>query len=206
MKVVHLDEIEPTPIAGVNWKPLRATLGVRAFGINAYTAEPGELVVEEHTEERNRHEEVYVVISGRATFTVDGKEVDAPAGTVVFLDDPAHHRSARAEEPGTAVLAVGGRPGEAYEILPWEYGFRAYRAKLQGRMDEARSIAEEGLAAHPENPGMLFALACAEAHAGERDAALRHLNDAVERGPHVRDWLAREETLDPIRDDPRFPA
>ena len=44
MKVVGLGEIEPTSVAGVNWRPLRATLGIQAFGINAYTAGPGETV------------------------------------------------------------------------------------------------------------------------------------------------------------------
>ena len=59
-----------------------------AFGINAYTAvNAGDEVVEEHTEEQLGHEEIYFVHTGHAVFTVDGEEVDAPAGTIVYLDD-----------------------------------------------------------------------------------------------------------------------
>jgi len=53
-------------------------------------------------------------------FTVDGQDVDAPAGTLVFVRDPALIRSARATVDGTAILAVGGRPGVAYELSRWE--------------------------------------------------------------------------------------
>jgi mannose-6-phosphate isomerase-like protein (cupin superfamily) len=52
-------------------------------------------VVEEHDdtgEGAGHHEEVYVVVTGHATFTVDGNEVDAPIGTCVFLADPEERR------------------------------------------------------------------------------------------------------------------
>jgi hypothetical protein len=47
----------------------------------------------------------YVVLSGRARFTLDGVALDAPAGTLVFLPDPATRRHAVAEQAGAA-LAV----------------------------------------------------------------------------------------------------
>src|SRR3954454_16282113 len=120
-QVVKLDEIEPIWVAGVHWKPLRRALGIDAFGINAYTAAAaGEHVVEEHTEESLGHQEVYVVSSGHATFTLDGAEIDAPQGTVVFLRDPAVRRAAVALEAGTTVLAIGGVPG-VHSPSAWEW-------------------------------------------------------------------------------------
>ncbi len=115
---VRLDEIEP--IAVVNgtllWRPVRRTLDIGAFGINAYVApNAGDDVVEEHTERSLGHEEVYVVLAGRATFTLDDETVDAPAGTVVFIRDVDVKRHARAEEPGTSVLAIGGPRDAVYE-------------------------------------------------------------------------------------------
>jgi len=85
VKTLRIDDVEGIPVFGtLVWKPIRRTLGVTAFGINAYTAaNAGDEVVEEHTEEPLGHEEIYAVIRGRATFTVDGEEVDAPAGTLV---------------------------------------------------------------------------------------------------------------------------
>ena len=116
-RVISIDEVESLPVLGgeLQWHPLRHTLGIRAFGMNAYTAaKAGDLVVEEHDEGSLGHEEVYVVLAGRATFTLDGEEFDAPAGTVVHLADPKVTRVARAVEDGTRVLAVGGPPDAAF--------------------------------------------------------------------------------------------
>jgi hypothetical protein len=60
------------------------------------------------------------VMSGHAVFSVDGETVDAPAGTLVFVRDPSLIRSARATVDGTAILAIGARPGVPYEISRWE--------------------------------------------------------------------------------------
>jgi hypothetical protein len=157
VKTIHLDEIDATRIGSSLWKPIRSTLGILAFGINAYVAErAGDTLFDEHDETETgaggqRHEELYFVASGRATFYAGDEELDAPAGRLVFFDDPAERREARAAEPATTVLAIGGPVGEAYEVAPWEYWFRAERARLRGDSTEARRIAEEGLARHPHD-------------------------------------------------------
>src|SRR6478736_3971245 len=81
------------------WAPLRRHFGVTAFGINAWTAaEAGGTLVGEHDETRSGHEELYVVLTGRATFTVAGETLEAVPGTVVFVRDPATKRTAVARE------------------------------------------------------------------------------------------------------------
>jgi mannose-6-phosphate isomerase-like protein (cupin superfamily) len=65
-------------------------------------------------------EELYVVLRGRATFTLDGREVDGPAGTLVYVHDPAVARMAVPAEPDTAVLAISGTPGLEYRVATWE--------------------------------------------------------------------------------------
>jgi quercetin dioxygenase-like cupin family protein len=60
------------------------------------------------------------VLSGRATFTVGGYSVDAPAGTFVHLPDPTVKRGAIGEEAGTTVLAMGATRGRPFEVSPWE--------------------------------------------------------------------------------------
>ena len=107
------------------WKPLRHHFGVRAFGINAWiAAAAGAEVVEDHDELQPDgaagHEELYAVASGRATFTVAGERLDAPAGTIVFVKDPAINRKAIAEEDGTTVITIGGWPDRAFEPSEWE--------------------------------------------------------------------------------------
>jgi quercetin dioxygenase-like cupin family protein len=207
VKTIRLDEIESINVFGtLHWKPVRKTLGVTAFGMNAYTAESaGDEVVEKHDESRLGHEEVYVVISGHAVFTVDGETIDAPAGTLVYLDDPKQERSALAQEAGTTVLAVGGVPGK-HEISAWEYFFPAAPYARAGDWHRAKEIVEAGLAEKPGHPALLYNLACYEARLGERDQALEHLTDAVTKDERVREWAATDDDLDSIRDDSRFPA
>ena len=210
MKVVRIQEIEPISVVGgeLQWRPLRRTLGIEAFGINAYTANAGELVVEEHDETgagAGHHEELYVVVTGRATFTVDGEEIDAPVGTCVFLDDPKERRGARAMEDGTTVLAIGGVRGEPFKISPWEFAFAGSPAYDAKRYEEAKALLVEGLEVHPGNTSLLYNLACMEALLGERDAALEHLSQA-KSNPRVREWAATDSDLDSLRDDPRFSA
>src|SRR5262249_30367482 len=148
---VRLDEIEPISVAGgLQWRPVRRSLGIEAFGINAYVAPAaGDGVVEKQSEGRLRHEEGYVVLDGGATFTLDDETVDAPAGTLVFIRDPEVTRHARAEEPGTAVLAIGGKPGEAYSPSPWEWYFYAERFRPSEDWDGAIAFLEEGAQHHP---------------------------------------------------------
>jgi hypothetical protein len=105
---------------------VRRHFDVRAFGVNGITGNAGDEMVEPHHEaddEINRtdgHEELFAVMSGHAVFSVAGETVDAPAGTLVFVRDPALIRSARATADGTTILAVGARPGAPYEISRWE--------------------------------------------------------------------------------------
>jgi tetratricopeptide (TPR) repeat protein len=198
-QALRLDDIEPIAVAGVNWRPLRRTLGVRAFGINAYVAkEAGENVVEEHTEGL-RHEEVYIVLSGRATFTLDGTTHHAPKGTVVYVRDPEMRRHARADVAGTTVLAIGGRPGEPYAPSAWEWTFYAQRYRDAGDWEAAMASLEDGVEAYPDNPGLLYNLACFEALAGRQDDALEHLRASLELDPSQRDWALQDEDLASLR-------
>jgi hypothetical protein len=109
---------------GADWLPLRADLGVGAFGLNAWRAGKGQEVIERHDEldpsGGGVDQEVYVVLEGAARFTVGGDDIPAPAGTVVFVEDPALERVAIAEEDGTLVLAIGAERGKAFEPSAWE--------------------------------------------------------------------------------------
>jgi tetratricopeptide (TPR) repeat protein len=189
---------------------LRRPLAISAFGINAYWAEQaGDELIEEHDElgsGAGGHEEVYVVIGGAARFTVASEEFDAPPGTVVFVRDAAARRAAIATEANTTALAVGGVPGRPYEISPWEWVAEAIPAWQSGDYPTARRLIEDGLREHPENPSLLYDLACLEALQGDREAALGHLARAVELKPGYAKDAQQEEDFASIRSDPRFPA
>ena len=207
-QALRLDEIEPIPVVNgtLLWKPVRRTLDVGAFGINAYVApNAGDDVVEEHTESTLGHEEVYVVLSGRATFTLDDETLDAPAGTVIFVRDPLIKRHARAEEPDTQVLAVGGPRDEAYEPSPWEDVFAAEPLRTAGDYEGYASALERALEQRPNHPGTLYNLACAESLAGRTGPALEHLRRAVELRPELAKWAEEDEDLVPLRGHPGWP-
>ncbi len=208
-ETAHLDELARLK-GEFDTIPIRIPLGITAFGVNAYgSGEAGGHVIEEHDElgaGAGRHEELYVVLSGRARFTVAGEELDAPAGTLVFVRDPAARRGATALEPDTTVLVVGGTAGKAFEPSPWESWLEArpfYDAK---DFESAAGVMAGALEAHPDNPNVLYNLACCEALASRRDDALTHLARAAELDPRVRVWAATDADLDPIRSDERFPA
>jgi len=210
VRTVLLEDVAGIPVEGQNglvWKPVRACLGIQAFGINAYTAsEAGEQVVEEHDElggGAGKHEELYVVVNGSARFTVDGATFEAPAGTCVFLDDPGERRAAVALEAGTTVLAIGGERGQPFRVSPWEFNFRAAAAPTPA---EARAIVEEGLAEYPGKGALLYNLACYEALDGAREVALEHIRAAVEEDPKLLAYTATDADLESIRSDPRFPT
>jgi hypothetical protein len=210
VRVARIREIEPIPVVGgeLQWRPMRRTLGIEAFGINAYTAGAGELVVEGHDETgagAGHHEELYVVVTGHATFTVDGEEIDAPVGTCVFLDDAKERRGARAVEDGTTVLAIGGERGAAFKVSPWEFAFAGVPAQEAKRYDEAIALLREGLELHPGNASLLYNLACAEALSDDHDTALEHLAGAA-TNPRFRNFAEEDPDFDSLRDDPRFIA
>jgi quercetin dioxygenase-like cupin family protein len=205
-KIVHLDEIESIPGPGsLTWRPVRLTLGIRAFGCNAYTAgEAGQDVVEPHTEDpKLAHQELYFVAAGRATFTIDSREYDAPAGTYVFVPDPASHRHAVAAEAGTTVLSFGGPP--SFTPSAWEWAFLA-GSLIRTDPERARGILTEGLQSHPESASLHYGLACLEAVGGQRDAALASLRRALELRTEVTEWAREDRDFESLQSDPEFRA
>lgn len=206
-EIRRLDELDAIEVTGadITWRPVRRALGIRAFGINAYSADAvGANVVEEHTEEGLGHEEVYLVVSGRATFKLDDDHVEAPAGTLVYVRDPATRRHAVAAERDTIVLAVGGKPGEAYQPSAWEAWFAAAPHRERGEWDEALAILHEALEQQPDHGALLYNVACYEALAGRRDDALEHLRQAVAQSERWAAHAREDEDFESLRDDPEF--
>jgi quercetin dioxygenase-like cupin family protein len=204
-EVAHVDELEEFPVnqGEFVWRPVRLRFGISAFGTNAYTAKAGQRVVEDHREQ-DGHEEMYVVLRGRATFDLGDEQVDAPAGTIVFVR-PGTRRGAIAVEDDTAVLAVGAKAGVVFEPSPWEETFVAFSYLDAGDAVRAREVMERAIAAHPNAWQGYYNAACLEARAGDRDRALRHLERAAELEPdQVRKIAAEDEDFDSLRDDSRF--
>ena len=95
---------------------IRRHFGIQGFGVRANRSVGDGHVVGEHDElglGASGQEELYLVLSGKATFNVDGEPIYATTSTMAFVGDPAAKRSAIAKEEGTTILAIGGTPGKA---------------------------------------------------------------------------------------------
>jgi tetratricopeptide (TPR) repeat protein len=211
--VTRLREIPPAASEErPTWYPIRTELGIAAFGINAWEAtSDGQEVIGEHDEvEENehpasRHEELYLVANGHATFTVAGDEIDAPAGTLVFVRDPAAKRKAVAKETGTTILAIGGPRGEAFAPSGWEGGAEVLRCWTTGDWERAIALLRKRNAEVPGKASVLYNLACAESRGGHADDAFGHLERALELNPSLRKAAQSDPDFKPIRTDLRFP-
>jgi tetratricopeptide (TPR) repeat protein len=208
MSWAHVDDLDAIEMDdGFVWRPVRRRFGIRAFGVNAYSPrEAGAQVVEEHTEAQLGHEEMYVVLRGRARFTLDGSEHELGPGELVFVSDPAVRRGAIGLTDDTVVLALGGKPGAPHETSAWEAMFAAVPAAREERWDEAIRIHEEALDEKPDSAPLLFNLACMEARGGRRLDALLHLKRAVDLDPKWAEHAATDSDFASIRDEPGFPA
>ena len=103
-----------------HWIPIRHHFGIETFGINVWRGRDDGTVISEHNHAEDGEPELYYTIEGHATFTVDGEEVDAPAGTCLWLNDPSTTRSATGDKD-TLVLSVGaGVPGQTYAPAGWD--------------------------------------------------------------------------------------
>jgi len=202
-RVDELDRFGPND-EGTLWRPVRRRFDVHAFGVNAWTgAQPGDRVIEKHREP-DGPEELYVVLTGRATFELGDEETDAPAGTLVFVR-PGTVRGAVAAEPETTILAVGAKAGEVFEPSLWEEWYIADAYRRRGELDRARSLMDDLVARAPDVWQAHYNRACFESVAGNADEAVDALRRAAELNPEeVRRLTPNDSDFDPIRNDSRY--
>jgi len=200
-KVAKLDDIERRG----RDIPVREHLGIRAFGVNAFT--PGEdgTLINDHDEVADRQEELYLVLDGHATFEIDGEPVDAPPGTFVFVRPEARRK---ATGQGT-VLAIGSTPGEAYQGIDWGEAWpfhnESMKAYSEQRYTDALEAVRGAVERMPDHAGLHYNYACFATMAGETgDDTFAHLRRAVELLPRFREDARRDDDFAAVRDDPRF--
>jgi mannose-6-phosphate isomerase-like protein (cupin superfamily) len=113
-KLAHRDDCDT---AG-NWKLVRRTLDLGAFGINVVEIPAGEQIPE-HDETDRDQEEVFYVLSGSPTLVIDGEDHPARVGTFARLD-PVHRRTVRndGEEPASVLIASAPR-SSGYQPMEW---------------------------------------------------------------------------------------
>lgn len=123
MHTIDLTTAAVGPTEFGRWAALNGPLGLDAFGVNVVEADPDSGVESSHDESDTQQQELFVVVSGRARFTVGGETLDAGPGTAVAVADPAATRGYEALEAGTRVLCIGAqRPAEPPRWGEWITG------------------------------------------------------------------------------------
>ena len=183
-------------------------MGIRAFGINTNTGDAGITLIDPHDEANapTPHEELYIVLSGDAVFTLGEREVEAPSGTAVFVRDPAVNRTAKAKADGTTILCLGAPAGEVFKVSSWEHWRRAEHAHSQGDDGQAVQIMRDAAADRPDDAATLYNLACMESLTGRHADAITSLGRSIELDPKMKELARDDEDFEALRDDPEFQA
>jgi tetratricopeptide (TPR) repeat protein len=200
-EVISLFDSEPVLVESesLQWIPVRRTLGIGAFGVNAYRAGAGEPVVEEHFESPGQ-EELYLVLRGRIDFKAGGDSVELGPGEAAFVADPEIRRGATALAEDTAVLAVGGWRDRPYHPLPWEPLYLSDGAFRRGDWAEAIEVLDREAGGQRDDPYVRYRVACCLTQLGEREKAMDELRAALAARPDLRERAEADPLLEPLRE------
>ncbi|MFM1905122.1 MAG: hypothetical protein RLZZ440_3022 [Planctomycetota bacterium] len=101
--------------------------------------------------------------------------------------------------PLTRASVAGPERLEVWLGLGWCF-------KRLGRLGDAIAALQSGLTASPDQPILLYNLACYYSLAGDVATAIDYLTRAISLDSRFRDLTGAERDFDPIRSDPRFVA
>jgi len=65
-------------------------------------------------------------------------------------------------------------------------------------------MVDQALKIEPNDPGVLYNLACTYSGLGKVDEAITMLEASFDNGFVNKSWLVNDSSLDPIRSDPRY--
>ena len=83
--------------------------------------------------------------------------------------------------------------------LRWDYLKRAYGHRSAGRLEQGADVLAQGLARYPDDPTILYDLACYESLAGRLDDALVHVRRALELDASLRPLAEGDPDLEALR-------
>lgn len=95
--------------------------------------------------------------------------------------------------------ALESRPEDLGALMGLAWCF-----KRIDRVDQSIETMQRAYGSHPEEPVVLYNLACYHSLAGEKDLALSWLGRALRMDRGFTKLVPRETDFDPLRDDPDF--
>jgi hypothetical protein len=204
--IARLDDIGTLSDGGYRYRPVRHHFDITSFGVTAWVGTAaGDPIINEYDEGSQPAEELFVVVSGRAIFELDGEQVEVAPGTLV-VTKPGTRRTAVAAEPATTILAFDGTPGKVYDATGWELWAPLRPLYDDGEHAELSARLHELIAANPQYPMLVYNLACSESLSGHTSDAIEHLRRAIGVSEKHRADARTDSDFDPIRDEPSFQA
>jgi hypothetical protein len=204
--VARLDDIDPLADGDFPSRPVRHHFGITSFGVTAWVAAAaGDPIINEYDEGSQPAEELFVIVSGRAIFDLEGEQVDVAPGNLVYVK-PGTRRTAVATEPATTILGFDGTPGKVYDATGWELWAPLVPLYDNGEHAELTARLKALIAANPQYPMLAYNLACSESLSGRTNDAIEHLRLAIDGSEQHRTDARTDSDFDAIRDEPEFRA
>ena len=122
----HINDMEAG--FGGGFVKARAELGVTAFGMQVIQLPPDFADYPEHDHAESAQEEVFVALGGSGWMDIEGERVELDGDTLVRVGPQTRSARSTPGPQGLRMLAIGGAPGEAYEIV-------AELTELERRLD-----------------------------------------------------------------------
>jgi mannose-6-phosphate isomerase-like protein (cupin superfamily) len=111
-KVVKIDDMEA--IAFGTFRRARAELGVSSFGLQILDLPPNLDAYPEHDHAEDGQEEVYFVLRGGGEVEIEGERIPLDPETAVSIKSGTRRKLWPGPD-GMRIVAIGGKPGFAYE-------------------------------------------------------------------------------------------
>ena len=113
--VKNIDDMYATYLGG--FKHARGELGVTSFGMQVIDLPAGTDAHPEHDHSDTGQEEVFVVLSGATNIEIEGETIRLEPGSMIRVGPGTRRQLVTTDQP-VRILALGGTPGQAYEISP----------------------------------------------------------------------------------------
>jgi quercetin dioxygenase-like cupin family protein len=111
----HIKDMEA--VFGGGFVKARGELGVTSFGMQVIQLPPGYEDYPLHDHAESGQEEVFLALKGSGWIEIDGERVELEPEVFVRVG-PEPKRKVFAGPDGLRMLALGGTPGAAYEVIP----------------------------------------------------------------------------------------
>ena len=133
---------------------MREHLGIHAFGTNAFTPAEDGTLINEHDENGTGQEELYIVLEGKATFEIDGRDSRRARGNIrVRRAGVAAESNRRRDRPRCSAPHQARRTRRIDWGEAWPFHSESMNAYSEQRYADALEAVRGGLGHVPDQPG-----------------------------------------------------